>query len=250
MRYSREIRFQGILNFRDLGGYRTSSDRSLAWRRVFRSGELRYATLADLARLREEVKLKAVLDLTAHNELVRRTGRRLDGEGFRHFNVPFVTGEADDQGIPTALRESTNLGQVYLSEIRHREYGSRVVRALQIIADQRNHPLVFHCSAGKDRTGILAAILLGTLGVSDEDVIRDYTLSATYMKRHIARLSGDPRIAHFLRGLPAFAHEATADSMALFLAGLRRDYGSVWGYMTAQGADQSLQQRLEKALLV
>jgi protein-tyrosine phosphatase len=250
MRHSKQSGFQGILNFRDLGGYRTSSGRCLAWRRVFRSGELSYATPADLSRLKQKIKLATILDLTSPGGLVPGKGRRPDMEGFQYFNAPFITGDIDDTAIKTALRESTNLGEVYLFEVRHQEYGRSIVRALEIIADRGNHPLVFHCSAGKDRTGVLAAILLGTLGVADEDIARDYSLSAAYMKRHIARLSEDPQIAQSLQALPAFIHKAAPDSIARFLSGLRQDYGSAWGYVTAQGADPTLQERLEKALLV
>ncbi len=181
---------------------------------------------------------------------MRRKARLLDGASFRYFNAPFVIGDRNATGLKMALQESTNSGQVYAFEIRQGEYGRGVVKALQIIADQGNHPLVFHCSAGKDRTGILAAILLGTLGVSDKDIIRDYTLSAPYMKLHSARLSEDQQIAQFLRDLPAFIHEAAAESMALFLSGLRRDYGSAWGYVSAHGGDPALREGLKKALLV
>lgn len=90
---------------------------------------------SDLTRLREKIQLTAVLDLRNENELAQQNVRPLDGVGFRYFNVPFVTGEPDDTGVKKALRESTNLGQVYSYEIRHREYGKRVVKALEIIAD-------------------------------------------------------------------------------------------------------------------
>lgn len=93
--------------------------------------------------------------------------------------------------------------------------------------------MIFHCSAGKDRTGILAALLLGVLGVPDEDIARDYALTAPHMKSHIARLSQDPQVAQSLRDLPAYMHEAATESMALFLFILRRDYGSAWGYVRA-----------------
>jgi protein-tyrosine phosphatase len=67
------------------------------------------------------------------------------------------------------------------------EIGARYLDALEIIAERDNHPLVFHCSAGKDRTGVLAAMVLTAMGIVDEDVVADYTLSAPLMKDIRAR---------------------------------------------------------------
>ena len=65
--------------------------------------------------------------------------------------------------------------------------------SLELIADRNNHPLVFHCSVGKDRTGVLAAMLLAAAGVMDEDIIHDYTLSAPFMPEIRDRSDERPR---------------------------------------------------------
>jgi protein-tyrosine phosphatase len=59
----------------------------------------------------------------------------------------------------------------FRDRIRQPEFGKRLVDSLELIADRNNHPLVFHCSVGKDRTGVLAAMLLAAAGVIDEDII-------------------------------------------------------------------------------
>jgi protein-tyrosine phosphatase len=142
------------------------------------------------------------------------------------------------------------MGELYLYRIRQPELGQRLVDSLELIADRSNHPLVFHCSLGKDRTGLLAAILLAAAGVIDEDVIHDYILSAPFMPAIRDRLTNDPAARPEVKELPAFQWEASEESMARFLALLRREYGSAAGYLEAQGADNSLPQRLEEALLV
>ena len=62
------------------------------------------------------------------------------------------------------------MGAIYLHRISEQLFGKRLVDALEIIAERDNHPLIFHCSAGKDRTGVLAAVVLAAIGIVDEDV--------------------------------------------------------------------------------
>jgi protein-tyrosine phosphatase len=103
---------------------------------------------------------------------------------------------------------------------------------------------------GKDRTGVLAAMLLAAAGVTDEDIVHDYTLSAPFMPEIRDRWSNDAAAPPEVKELSDFQWEASADSMARFLVLLRREYGSAAGYLEAQGVDNALSQRLEEALLV
>ena len=176
--YSRHIIFESVPNFRDLGGYQTRGGHEVAWRRLFRSGELHRMTTRDLTRLREEIRLTSVLDLRNVTELERRGVGPLSEIGVRYYNVPLLTGSKDYN-----KEHFSNMGEVYLFCIRDKQYGKRVVEALEIIAEPSNHPLVFHCAGGKDRTGILAAVVLSVLGVADEDIIKDYTLSGPIHER-------------------------------------------------------------------
>src|SRR5262249_15627853 len=134
--------------------------------------------------------------------------------------------------------------------ISEKPFGKRLVDALDIIAERDNHPLIFHCTAGKDRTGVLAAMVLAAIGIVDEDVIDDYTRSAPFMPEIRARMTRDPAAAPGVKFLPDFHWEASAESMAAFLSLLRREYGSADSYLTANGASSSLIDRLKSALLV
>jgi protein-tyrosine phosphatase len=162
----------------------------------------------------------------------------------QYYNVPLITGTEDRNN-----EHFSNMGEVYLFCIRDKEYGKRLVETLEIIAEPSNLPLVFHCSVGKDRTGILAAIVLSVLGVAEADIIEDYTLSAPYMNDLITRLMNEPGTPDDIKNLPAYAWEAAPESMALFLSTIKREYGSARGYVEAQGAELSLIHRLERALL-
>ena len=93
-------------------------------------------------------------------------------------------------------------------------------------------------------------MILAAMGVVDEDVVEDYTLSAPLMKDIRDRMTGDPDTAQGVKDQPDFQWEASAESMAVFLSLLRREYGSADGYLKANGAGGSLVDRLKVALLV
>jgi len=252
MAAGRHIDFESVPNFRDLGGYRARDGRTVAWRRLFRSGALHVMNPADLSRFKEDIRPRAVIDLGTRREPIKqREISLLDEVGARYHNIPFRPVSRDDvkQEIER-FREGTDLGELYLNRVRGPEFGKKLVDALELIADPGNHPLVFHCSVGKDRTGVLAAMLLTAAGVMDEDVIHDYTLSAPFVPEIRSRLTNDPTASPEVKELPDFHWDASAESITRFLVLLRREHGSVAGYLEAQGADRSLPRRLEEALLV
>ena len=246
--YSRQIEFEKVINFRDIGGYRTRDGRSVAWRRVFRSGEFRNLTQNDFKRLTCELGVVSVIDLRSGPELENNGKGLLEGSEIKYCNIAFMTD--DDPGANASRYEHcTNMGEFYLEMARQKDYGKRIIEALEVIADSGNHPLVFHCAVGKDRTGILAAILLNLLGVEEDDIIQDYTLSEPYMDELLARLKNNPQKSDPPLDIPDYFWKASPESMELFLTTLRRDYGSIEGYLESMGMEPSLTERLEMALL-
>ena len=250
--YPRHIHFESVPNFRDLGGYRTKDGRTVAWRRIFRSAALHSITENDLYKLKNEIGPKTVIDLRnpKHDESEREVGL-LKGIGTRRCHIPFRPDSSNYLKEEAELNpNATNMGDLYFYRIKHQPFSQRLIDALELIAEPRNHPLIFHCSVGKDRTGVLAAITLAALDVVDEEIIQDYVLSAPAMPEIRSRIVNDPNTAPEVKALPDFQWEATAESMCLFLAALRREYGSVRGYLETNGAEASLIPRLQKALLV
>jgi protein-tyrosine phosphatase len=248
-KYSRYIIFENISNFRDIGGYRTRDGRTVAWRRLFRSGELRSMTHGDLAKLREELGLVSIIDLRSSFEVKHRGKGLLEGADIKYCNIAFMTD--DDPGANASrFAHCTNMGEFYLEMARQNDYGKRITEALEVIADSGNHPLVFHCAVGKDRTGMLAAVLLSLLGVADKDIIEDYALSEPYMDELLAKLRNNPGENGGVPPIPDYFWKASPESMALFLATLRRESGSIEKYLTDNGATSSLFRRLCKALLI
>ena len=243
--YGRHIPFEGAFNFRDLGGYQTRDGHTVKWRRIFRSGELHGVTEGDVIRLREELGLTTVIDLRNSEEL-ERSGTGLISEiGVRYHNPPSQAGPATTQRI----LESSNMGEVYLYSLEQSWYGPRLVETLGIIAESENHPVVFHCTLGKDRTGIMSAVILSLLGVSDETIAEDYALTNQYMEGLLDRINSDPERAERIRQMPRHVFKAAPESIEAVLTRLQDEYGSVRGYVKAHGGDDGLFRRLEDALL-
>ena len=250
--YLRHIHFDSVPNFRDLGGYRTLDGRTVAWRRVFRSAALQKMSERDITRLKQDIRPRAVIDLRRpRNPEKNPEPLLLEEIGARYYPIPFrPDGPAYLEDEAKVNPNATNMGAIYLYRISEKPFGKRLVDALEVIAEKDNHPLVFHCSAGKDRTGVLAAMVLAAMGIVDEDVVEDYALSAPLMKDIRDRMTSDPETAQAVKDQPDFQWEASAESMAAFLAALRREYGSADGYLRANGAGSSLVDRLKAALLV
>jgi len=250
--YSRHIHFESVLNFRDLGGYRTHDGRTVAWRRLFRSAALHKMNESDIAKLNRDISPRAVIDLRSPRAPDQNPEIVLLNEiGSRYYSIPFRPDTlAYVKDEVSAHANATNMGAIYLDRISDKPFGERLVDALEIIAERANHPLVFHCSAGKDRTGVLAAMVLTAVGIVNEEVVEDYTRSAPFMIDIRAHMSSDPETAQGVKALPNFQWEASAESMTAFLSLLAQKYGSADGYLKAHGARPSLVDRLKAALLV
>jgi protein-tyrosine phosphatase len=248
---SRQIDFEGVLGFRDLGGYPAKGGLKVAWRRLYRSGELRRMTNHDMSKLKEEIGLASVIDLRNAREGPEQQQEigLMNEIGAKYYYVPLNT-DRDRSEERALYTKFSHMGEVYLYRIRCEEYGRRLVEALEIIARPGNHPLVFHCVAGKDRSGILAAFILSVLGVADRDIIDDYVLAAPHMKIRLNIWRSDPEIPEDILLLPVYTWEAAPESMAWFLSAFKREHGSARGYLEIHGAETSLFDRLKKALLV
>jgi protein-tyrosine phosphatase len=249
--YNRQVAFDNILNFRDLGGFKARGRRTVARGRVFRSGEMHHATERDITRLKKEFKLKMIIDLRSVGTIEKLGIEPFEKIGAAYHNLPFVLISDSTNDTDKRIFEGfTNSTQTLFYRVSSPEYGQKIVQALEIIAAPRNHPVVFHCNAGKDRSGVLAAILLKTLGVENADVIADYCLTALCLDEFIARWDADPRTADVHKSLPSFQKEVVPETMSSFLAMLKKEYGSAAGYLKDNGAEASLVARLEAALLV
>jgi protein-tyrosine phosphatase len=176
---TRTLVFEGAFNARDLGGLTTGDGRRVRTRRIFRSANLQRLTEADVA-LIHELGLRTVCDLRSDEEQDwTGPGPLLERGKIAHAHHPFfdqTTGHSELHPDDPELRQRLWLERGYerMLEIS----GAAIADIFRLLAREDAYPLLFHCAAGKDRTGVLSALILRTLGVSDADIIDDYTLSA------------------------------------------------------------------------
>jgi protein tyrosine/serine phosphatase len=215
------IAFARIFNFRDLGGYRASDGRVVAQRRLFRSDDLSRLTIEDTARF-AALGIRTVVDLRRPTEIAE-LGRipEFAGVDYRHVHLVHQLWPQSDQ-TETAQRVA------YLVD-RYRdmsvEAGDGIGVALRLVAEADAAPLVVHCIAGKDRTGVVAALTLSLLGVDDDTIAADYALTEAADHALRVQLGKDPsRIS-----------VSPPEAMLAFLAGLRATHGSVEAYVKGIG---------------
>ncbi|MGO9343781.1 MAG: tyrosine-protein phosphatase [Acidimicrobiales bacterium] len=170
----RHIPLSGCFNFRDLGGYPTRDGGCLRWRRLFRADGLTKLDEADCAAL-SELGLVTVIDLRTTSEVDQRGRFPVETVEVEYHHLPL------SESIP-GTEDAPDWGTAEYVTARYTQLlgdgAQQIARAFGLLASESSLPAVFHCSAGKDRTGVLAAIVLGCLGVPDEVIIDDYSLSS------------------------------------------------------------------------
>jgi len=239
----RVIDLEGCLNFRDLGGYPTADGRTVRWRQVYRSDALHHLTPADVARVRDELGIATVVDLRSTAEL-RGEGRGLlarEPLGFHHLPL-FDSLQPPPEGWPPIA----TLADRYflLAEIAQ----APIAHLIAVLAEAPG-PVVYHCAAGKDRTGVVSAVLLALLGVRDEVIAADYAATQENLEAIIERLMAARGYQTMLSALPPDTLHAEAETMVAFLARMRERYGSMRGYARAAGVADALVERLAERLL-
>ena len=224
---ARAITFDNVFNFRDLGGYRGLDGRTVRSGRLYRADDLCRLDGDDLTRF-ADLGIRTVVDLRRPDEIDRH-GRVFEGaHAYRHAHV--VHPKWPDFDGDTEARVAF-LTQRYLEMAE--QGGAALGAALRTVADPDAAPVVFHCLAGKDRTGLVAAFTLYLLGVDEADIADDYALSEASEEPHFAwRVARDPGYTD--RRWERYT-VAPREAMTAFFAALRERWGSIDGYLASIG---------------
>ncbi|MFG2146201.1 tyrosine-protein phosphatase [Streptomyces sp. NPDC048696] len=239
---TRHLDFERLHNFRDLGGYCASDGRTVRWGRLYRSDSLAKLQGADWDRFLA-LGIRTVIDLRYPWEIEAK-GRVPDADGFTYLNLSVEHRPYDQAEIDPALDPWRFLADRY-AEVAL-DGAEELRQALEAIASESG-PQVFHCASGKDRTGLLAALVLSLLGVDEDTIAADFALTELATDRLIA----DWRAANPGRALnwPGYGR-APEEVIRLFLADLTDTYGSVRDYAVKHiGVDDALIERLRARLL-
>jgi protein-tyrosine phosphatase len=241
----RRIVLRGPVNFRDLGGYETAGGQQVRWRRLFRSDSLSPVTVEDAELLTGELGLLAVIDLRTSKEVEREGRGGLADVALHYHHIPLVDDVEHDPDRPW----DNSLHEAYAHMLGKR--AARLSEALETIASEvAEHPTVFHCVAGKDRTGIVAALVLGLLGVSDEDIVADYALTGEVMAAMIERYPRRALRSSAGAPYPSAILRAEAGTMRQTLVALADQYGSAAGWADSAAVDQAVIAQLRDVLLI
>jgi protein-tyrosine phosphatase len=221
----RYLRVDGTFNLRDVGGYSTCAGGSVVWRTLFRSDSLHRLDSQGAAGL-TALDLRTIVDLRADIEVEQRPSA-VAGLPARIVRAPIVRD-------PTGLPPLTGLGEEYRYMIDER--GDSIGAAIMELCAPGALPALVHCAAGQDRTGVVIALVLAVLGVPDELIGADYSLSSVYLDPDstavIWRLKTAGRGDHVTAELLSSPAGLILNALAWARAA---GGGSVDGYLTAHG---------------
>ncbi len=202
---SEKIKFNGLSNCRDLGGFKGIEEKVTVPRMVFRSDSLDLIDDDDARRLKDEFGLKYVVDLRSEKEISTFPDKKI--EGVTYYCMPAQDEKFDREAYPHKKydlldkRMNSNVEFLfhwdkdgdsikgmelnYIGRMHGKKPKESFKRFFELLADSSGATL-FHCHEGKDRTGILTALYLGVLGVSEDDIIDDYLATNVYFAKKIA----------------------------------------------------------------
>ncbi len=252
----RRLDLEGPVNFRDLGGYETGDGRTVRQRHLFRSDALFRLTESDAAQV-QALGVTTLIDFRTPDELEEHGFGGMDHLDAEHLHLPTIDTTRrvlDLTEIPDEVaRALVTAADAYMMML---DRGSNAyASALRVVAGSEA-PVVFFCAAGKDRTGVFAAIVLGLLGVSDEDIVTDYALTHEVIEKiHILRTSAASESAN--ESAASYAHLIGEDlrnaypaSMQATIERLRERYGDWEGYASEIGVGPDVLDELRARLLV
>ncbi|MFI0350535.1 tyrosine-protein phosphatase [Actinomadura sp. 9N407] len=262
---ARHIATQGADNLRDLGGYETTNGHRVRWGLVYRSDDLAGLTDAGVRTL-SSLGLATAVDFRGQEEIDSAGPNRLAaGTAAVHLPLLDESGNALSAAIqralasgdPSVIEEMLGDGkavQIPLDGFRRLATDSVAQQGfkdvLQRLGDGAQTPLLYNCTAGKDRTGAMSAVILRLLGVPEKTVVEDFLLSNQYLaashERTYAHLAGKGIDIELIRPLM----EQRAEYLEAFFDGVRAEYGSFDRYVRdGLGLDRSTIAGVRRALL-
>ncbi|MGH9045953.1 MAG: tyrosine-protein phosphatase [Acidimicrobiales bacterium] len=240
--FDRHVELENALNFRDVGGYPTQDGRTVRWRRLFRAGGLSELTAADLVVLRA-LGIQTVLDLRSTAEWESGT-----------FPVKEISVALHHLPIVEEILDPTRyeLPEGMLAA-RYQDYtrigAPNIGRAISMVAEPESHPVVVHCLAGKDRTGVIIALVLSLLGVDDDTIAEDYALSNLAMARLRERAAAVPDRPLRTEEVANEVFSAKPSNITSLFEALRASHGSVENYVVSTGVEPAEIDALRASLL-
>jgi len=248
----RHIEFEATFNFRDIGGYPAADGGTVRWRRIFRSGALDQLTDADQLRIRDEFGVSSIVDLRHPDETEMYGPPRTVLAGTEVTCCDASLMRKDE----TYAQHVVRVNDLYGPEQTTEKYGylmttgrAEIARAFELFADADAHSVIVHCTAGKDRTGIVIALLLDVLGVAREQIAADYELSNKAVPHLAAYIEAKGRKPELPRDEWVARMATPAKRMTDLMDLLDREHGSARQFLTGSGVSEASLDRIVDLLV-
>jgi protein-tyrosine phosphatase len=239
----RHIAFEQCWNFRDIGGYPASGG-AIAWQRYYRSGAPEDMHEGDRARL-ASLGVRAMIDLRRPEETRDRGVHPAAEVGARYLHLPPLPDGASDE-LDARFGRGIS-GARYLGYL---DYAAENLRAtFEVLADPASYPLVVHCTAGKDRTGVVTAMVMDVLGVERRLIEADFVLTNRDTARWVEWSKANGRITSDNPDEERRRFGVPEDAIGIFLDGLAERFGGVRGYLGAIGVSEAALGSVREQLL-
>jgi len=239
--YTRHLPIEGTHNFRDAGGYATRDGRSVRWRTLFRSDSHHELTDAGKQAI-YDLGIRTSIDLRAEHESLFMPSLLASDQSIAYWQLP-LRAKGSDTRAPKA-DDLAELNRMFF-DTGHDSFST----ILHALAEGDPFPIVINCAVGKDRTGLMVALLLELAGVHRDDVVADYALTAKHAGKRIEQIAAvalkDGRdAAQFARLM-----ECRPETMAESLAYLDDQHGGAEQYVSKIGLSPATIAAVRGALL-
>lgn len=237
--------FDGCFNFRDIGGYLGTDGRTVRWGRYFRAGRQDRMTKADLARA-AGLAIATQIDLRRPDEIIDQGRGPFASIGARYEGLAVIPADGSEE-----LNRKVGVGISGDRYLRYLDFDPAPWRRVfELLADGQSHPVLVHCTAGKDRTGVITALTLSLLGVDRAVIEADYALTNRDVARHVDFVEqGAGLPVGVTREAMISTAGVPADAMGVFLDGLQREHGGPLPYLLSIGVDDDMGNAIRAALL-
>jgi len=248
----RYIDIPGAHNLRDLGGYVTKDGRQIKWRKIFRGGIMSGIDMNAPDQMRA-LKLCSICDFRTIAEQTASPDRWYELDRLNRYSLPIGEGRVDKLELLTASNFKTGKEHhLYKANRSYVNHESKTFKAFfDILLDENNYPILFHCTAGKDRTGFASIVLLSALGINQKTIIDDYLLTNKYTEAFIEKnLESISKNLNIEADLLVTIFQAKEAYLEGAFEAINKNYGSMSDYIQrALGIGESEIEKLKNILL-
>ena len=248
MNHLRRIPLDGCVNFRDLGGYASTLGGTTKWGVLFRADSMHRLSPADAEVVTGRLGVRTAVDLRANDER-EQIGMLDSALGIVEHHIGTSDHNMHSYARPDPEIRTQSFGQLYGNMIS--SGGKRFAAAIEVVADPENWPAAFFCMAGKDRTGCMAALILGLVGVDRQDIVADYAATAPAVpairERSLVEL---PHLAEVWEHFPDDITTAPTSAMTELLGIVDDRWGGPEGFALSYGVKSQTIERLRESFVV